>query len=371
MNSPKAQSQKKEINYENIPTQLNEKIKEVISKKYYKEKILNSRYMNNMHNFPQKKTFDFVNINHKEYKKNRNKSIKSYKEIYDIINSPSIKRSIKSPRFKKANIRKLVYTPDKKQSNKITRKNKFLNINNYIIKKEDDFLKRQTKYSAKKITNIKKLTKEISLLRSSSKRNNKDCFSTNNVNNASFISSKSMAEIECSISKLYEWEKRRKEKIKEMQEKKDKEHLIYSYIPKIDKRSNTLAKKSKLNNNNSNENIFERLSKGDSIYKERKKILMDIYKPSFQPEIYYSNRNRYHSRSQKNIEKKEKNYEYVIKVNRINKKQNSSVDSVDIEEKNEKDDVLHDILRKTIIKNIHNKFRNNSAERRKIMTHLL
>ena len=64
-------------------------------------------------------------------------------------------------------------------------------------------------------------------------------------------------------------------------------------------------------------------------------------------------------------------YEYVIKVNRINKKQNSSVDSVDIEEKNEKDDVLHDILRKTIIKNIHNKFRNNSAERRKIMTHLL
>jgi hypothetical protein len=72
MNSPKAQSQKKEINYENIPTQLNEKIKEVISKKYYKEKILNSRYinnMNNMHNFPQKKTFDFVNINHKEYKK--------------------------------------------------------------------------------------------------------------------------------------------------------------------------------------------------------------------------------------------------------------------------------------------------------------
>lgn len=329
--------------------------------------------MNNIHNnFLQRNTFDFVN--NKENKKNKNKSIKNHKDIYNNINSPSFRKSIKSPFFNKSNIKKIEYTPDKKQSNKIKRKNKSLNINkNIIIKKDDDFLTRQAKYSAKKISDIKKLTQEIALLRSSSKKSTKNCFNSNN-NNASFISglsiSKSMAEIENNISKLYEWEKRRKEKIEKMQEKKNKEQIIYSYIPKINKRSNTLAKKSKKKNNN-NINIFERLSKEDPLAKERKKILEELYKPSFQPEIYYSNshRNRYHAKSQNsNFEKKEKNYDYIIKVNKVNKRQNCIVN---IEEKNEQDDVIQNLLRNTIIKNMQNKFKNNSADKRKNITHLL
>ena len=373
MKSQKAQSQKKELNYENIPTQINEKSKEKNPKKLIKEKILNSRYMNNIHNnFYQKNTFDFINKNNKENKKNKNKSIKSNKDISNNINTPSFKKSIKSPLFKKSNIKKMDYTPDKKNSNKIKRKNKSMNINNnIIIKKEDDFLTRQAKYSAKKISDIKKLSQEIALLHSSSKKSNNKI--NNNINNASFISglscSKSMAEIENNISKLYEWEKRRKEKIEKMQEKKNKEEIIYSYIPKINKRSNTLAKKKKKNNNNIN--IFERLSKVDPLISERKKILEELYKPSFQPEIYYSNshRNRYHAKSQNsNFKRKEKNFDYVIKVNRVNIKRNSIVN---FEEKNEQDDVIQNLLRKTIIKNMQNKFKNNSADKRINITHLL
>lgn len=381
MKSQKSQSQKKEINYENIPTQLNEKNKENITNKQYKEKILNSRLMNDAHNFHQRNTFDFVN-RHKENKKNKNNSIKTNKDINNNINSPCFKKSINIPCFNKANTRKLDLTPKKNQSKKPKRKNKSMNINNNIIKKEDDFLIHQAKYSAKKISDIKKLTQEIDLLRCSSKKSNKNRFSANNVNNninnASFISglscSKSMAEIEKNISKLYEWEKRRKKKIEKMQEIKNKEEIIYSYTPKINKRSNTLAKKFKKNNDN-NANIFERLSKEDPLSKERKKILVELYKPSFQPKIYYSDRTRTrcHAKSQNNIDKKEINYEYVIKVNRVNisnKKQNSNV-MMDMEEKNENDDIMQDILRKTIIKNINNKFRNSSAEKRKINAQLL
>ena len=382
MKSQKAPSLKKEINYENIPTQRNEKSKEKNQKKLFKEKILNARYMNNINNkFHQRNTFDFVNNKNKENKenkKNKNKSIKSQKDICNNINTPSFKKSIKSPFFNKSTIKKMDYTPNKKTSSKIKRKNKSMNINNnnIIIKKEDDFLTRQAKYSAKKISDIKKLTQEISLLRSSSKKNSKNCFnsnnnnSNNNINNASFISglscSKSMAEIENNISKLYEWEKRRKEKIEKMQEKKNKEEIIYSHIPKINKRSNTLVNKKKKNNNNNNINIFERLSKQDPLAKERKKILEELYKPSFQPEIYYSNshRNRYQAKSQNNnYEKKEKNFDYVIKVNRVNKKRNNSI--VNFEEKKEQDDVIQKLLRKTIIKNMQNKFKNNSADKRK------
>ena len=89
MKSQKSQSQKKEINYENIPTQFNEKNKENISKKQYKEKILNSRLMNDTHNFHQRNTFDFVNKSKEnKNKKNKNNSIKSNKDINNKINSP-------------------------------------------------------------------------------------------------------------------------------------------------------------------------------------------------------------------------------------------------------------------------------------------
>ena len=102
---------------------------------------------------------------------------------------------------------------------------------------------------------------------------------------------------------------------------------------------------------------------------------MELYKPSFQPKIYYSDRTRTRcqAKSQNNLDKKEINYEYVIKVNRVNmsnKKKNNNM-IMDMEEKNENDDIMQDILRKTIIKNINNKFRNTTAEKRKINAHLL
>ena len=184
---------------------------------------------------------------------------------------------------------------------------------------------------------IKLSTKEMPFLSSSSNKKNKNCYNSNIVhkaNNVSFISglscTKSMAEIENNINKLYEWEKRRRKKIEKMKNLKDKQIKRYTYKPKISKRSNSLAMKLKLKREK--ENIFERLSKEDPIIKEKKKILKDLFTPSFQPQIFSNNRKIYHNRNQSCVEKKENKDEYIIKVNRKNfvkKKDNNKIDDDD------------------------------------------
>ena len=106
----------------------------------------------------------------------------------------------------------------------------------------------------------------------------------------------------------------------EKQNLKDKQIQRYTYIPKIDKRSNILAGKIKIKNDY-NENVFERLSKGDKISKEKKKILEELYKPTFQPKIYFNNKTIYRHNNKSNNKKKDKeknDKEYIIKVNKIN-----------------------------------------------------
>lgn len=384
MKSNKIHSTKKEINYENIPTQLNEKNRERHSQNKYKDKKINLRFSNDTNNFIdnhhfKRNTIDVINKN--ENKKIKNNSIKIFnktKTSHDNNNTITQNRKDNN-NIPKINNPKENITPNKKKLNNSLRKRKSIdkNIIN-IIKKEDDFLTRQAKYSEKKKSDMKKLRKEIAL-NYSSKKSNQDCFSsgsTRNINNISFISglscTKSMAEIESNISKLYEWDKKRKEKIAKMQNMKDKQIKKYTYIPKINKRSSTLANKIK-KKNDIKENIFERLSKEDKLAKEKKQILLELYTPTFHPKIYYSNRKRYHYRNQSSEEKRENNNnkEYVIKVNRVNngnKKENENEkDCVDEEMKIDDDtDITQKILRKTIIENMNNKFRNNSAEKRKI-----
>ena len=385
MKSNKIQSTKKEINYENIPTQLSEKNRERNSQKSHKEKEINLRYVNKNNNFIvnnhfMRNTIDVINNN--ENKKNKNNSIKIFNKTQKSNDNNTITHNKKdnNNNIPKINIPKENITPNKKKLNNSLRKRKSIDNNiNSIIKKEDDFLTRQAKYSAKKKSDMKKLQKEIAI-NYSSKKSNQDCFSsgsTRNINNISFISglscTKSMAEIESNISKLYEWDKKRKEKIAKMQNMKDKQIKKYTYIPKINKRSSTLANKIK-KKNAIKENIFERLSKEDKLAKEKKQILVELYTPSFHPKIYYSNRKRYHYRNQSSEEKRENknNKEYVIKVNRINNGNKKEIENekvcVDEEIKNNEDDneITQRILRKTIIENMNNKFRNNSAEKRKI-----
>ena len=208
MKSNQIHSTEKEINYENIPTQLSDKSKERNSQKIYKEKKINLKNSDNTNNF----------IDIKKFKRNTIDAINNNEN--KINKKHSIKKNYKTKKSQDNNTNINIIAHNKKNLNNSLRKRRrsIDNNNNNIIKKDDDFLTRQAKYSAKKISNIKKLQKEIAL-NYFPKKSHQDCFnsrSTRNINNISFISglscSKSMAEIESSISKLYEWDKRRKEK---------------------------------------------------------------------------------------------------------------------------------------------------------------
>lgn len=407
MKSKKSQSEEKIIDIENIPTQINENSKEKNTSVKVKENFSNSRYVNNI-----PKHINYIYYNDKYFQTNNtNFNNKKEKELNkkNSINVVNEKKIIKRNGNKNIHLNKsrsIDVIPGKINNNN-QHKNKNINhynnpinksesiiqsSNNKIKQKEENSIQGKYKNYSQQNRNktmknlpektissdIKKSDKEISSALSSNKKN-KDCFSSTcihniNINNDSIISgiscTKSMIAIENSIHKMYEWEKRRKEKIEKMRNTKEKQVQKYTYIPKINKRSNSLAEKLK-SRNKKKENIFERLSKEDKIIKEKKKILADLYTPSFHPKITYSNRkgnSKYNKSNQKN-KKKENDELYMIRVNKINHMVKLDIpvmdDDIHEEEKKNVDDHLQNILRKTIIKNMSNKLRNKSSSKRK------
>ena len=245
----------------------------------------------------------------------------------------------------------------------LCKKTKLINKN---IK--DDFITRQKKFFDAKNKKEKKLKER--LLKNEKDEINKKNFilqkklkensSTGSVLNNSFLSeiscAKSMADIDSSISKLFEWENKRKEKIHKKKIEIKNELDKNRHIPKINKRSKSLV----FNEINSKkESIFERLYKEDRIVKEKKKILADLLKPSFTPNLNltYRQYDEYENYRENNNNNKcrIKNIELIgkISVNRnnnikpkISKKNKSN---------NFEDDVINILLRKKILKNIRNK----------------
>lgn len=245
----------------------------------------------------------------------------------------------------------------------LCKKTKLINKN---IK--DDFITRQKKFFDAKNKKEKKLKER--LLKNEKDEINKTNFilqkklkensSTGSVLNNSFLSeiscAKSMADIDSSISKLFEWENKRKEKIHKKKIEIKNELDKNRHIPKINKRSKSLV----FNEINSKkESIFERLYKEDRIVKEKKKILADLLKPSFTPNLNltYRQYDEYENYRENNNNNKcrIKNIELIgkISVNRnnnikpkISKKNKSN---------NFEDDVINILLRKKILKNIRNK----------------
>ena len=397
-------SAEKLIDYENIPTQINEKIKGNSNAIKHKDKILNSKYMNNMPKSKnnilfnlklfQRNTLDELDkkekkllknnniktIDKKSIKKNNNinrnksKSIKMFDNIIighniNIQNIHNIKQNVspdKNPINKSEKKRQSSNNKLKKTEDKSAKQSSSYKMNKKNSKTKEKDISKDIQKSNKKITSVESLTKKT-----------KDCLSSrsnHNINNSSFISSitcaKSMSEIEDSINKMYEWEKKRSEKIEKMRNLKNSQINKYTYIPKINKRSNSLAAKMKLKDKN-NENIFERLSKEDKVSKEKKKILVELYTPSFQPRIYHSSSKRNNNITKRgwerkdNLEKKESDKIYLIKVNKLDlvrKKRKKDVDNIDEEENKDENDIMQNILRKTIIRNIYNKFRNKNCE---------
>ena len=87
------------------------------------------------------------------------------------------------------------------------------------------------------------------------------------------------------IKSLFEWDSQRKQKIKEKKEEEEKTiETSYDYVPKINEKSIELAEKNQLKIKEPN--VFLRLAGHDQILKEKKRILIEMYTPSFQPRSY-------------------------------------------------------------------------------------
>ena len=84
---------------------------------------------------------------------------------------------------------------------------------------------------------------------------------------------------------MYDWENKRKEKIEnKMKEKTGKAETEFDYMPKINERSSSMANKSK--RRREEPDVFSRLAKEDKMLKEKRQVLIDLYKPSFQPNTF-------------------------------------------------------------------------------------
>ena len=178
---------------------------------------------------------------------------------------------------------------------------------------KDDFLTRQQKFNEKTKQKEEKL-KQI-LLRNEQIKINKNNYlllkrrkknlrigSVDNLierNDNEFISvTRTKSQIDNRINKLYEWDQRRKEKIERKREEEIYEEEKNDHIPKIDKRSSSLAYEKKYK---SGEDIFERLSKEDKILKEKRKLIAQITSPTFKPNFNLTKNYKFKTKFNNNI----------------------------------------------------------------------
>ena len=155
----------------------------------------------------------------------------------------------------------------------------------YESSNNESFLERQKKYDEKmkkkeekykedlKKSQQEKLYKDSYLSKKHNKKENEGETKANNKEN-----------IDKMIKSLYDWENQRKKKIENKQkEKSGAAETKFDYMPKINKRSNSMVKKNK--NRKMEPDVFSRLSKEDKMLKEKRQILMELYTPSFKPNV--------------------------------------------------------------------------------------
>ena len=193
-----------------------------------------------------------------------------------------------------------------------------------------------------------------------------------------------MSEVNKKINELYEWETKRKEKISEKQrsldESRNKENI---FIPTIDENSKKIANIKLLKyiyelpydnlKITKNDTLIERLYKYDVLKrKERKKILNDIYTPTFTPNLTKCINKRSSSKNSRLSSKKKKfkynsiNYndeertlDNIFKNYSIEKEKNNSKYS-SFYHNNSNNGSFADIIRERLFKKLDRK-RNNSA----------
>ena len=88
--------------------------------------------------------------------------------------------------------------------------------------------------------------------------------------------------IQTTIKGLYEWEKTRQKKLETKQKEKKKPDEQNTFRPKINKKSCSMAKSK---NRDKDPDVFSRLAQEDKLLKEKKQVLINLYTPTFQPNI--------------------------------------------------------------------------------------
>ena len=205
---------------------------------------------------------------------------------------------------------------------------------------KDNFLERQKKYQEKvkkkeekykeelKREEEKKINENNILL----KKNNKNVKKGINGKNNKIEVKKSKEEVDKLIKNLYDWENKRKEKIeKKLKERSGKAENEFDYKPKINKRSESMAHKSKKRIDEPD--VFTRLSKEDKMVKERRQVLIDLYTPTFQPNVFLHNQK---------IKPKKKKNDFDNEFNKFNKKKRKKYSESESGEEDEEDEEEED-----------------------------
>ena len=209
----------------------------------------------------------------------------------------------------------------------------------YNKSKKEDFFERQKNFKEKKTQKEEKLKETL-------KKQQEDELKENNIllkknEEKKNDSERNKVNVKKTIKGLFKWEEQRKKKIEDKKkEEKEKIETDYDYIPKIDEKSNKLAEKNQLKIKEPN--VFERLAAHDQILKGKKKILIEMYTPTFKPQSYVP----------RNI-----NLEKLKKKNYMSQRENQIGENEEEEEEEEEEDDRRHRKRKK-----HKKYQNSDEE---------
>jgi len=296
-NIKKVKKESNKTSSKNLYSTRNNKINNKIRNYEYKpkRKLNISARNNNNHSKIRKNSINSnSNTLHKDYS-TIDYSVKSERYLKNVNVEKMMDRFQKDEDRKKEwleNQKKKREEEEKKTCSHVPKINKVSQKIN--LKLKDDFLERQKlkdeqkKKKEEKLKEFlnKKKEEEINnnnpLLKEKKKTKDKEILNSSTTTSKT-ANKKQKVEINNAINKLYEWDKKRKEKIRQKRKTKKENMEQFDHVPKINKRSASMAEFNK--KKYKEKDIFNRLAQKDPYMVEKRKLLEDLYTPSFKPNI--------------------------------------------------------------------------------------
>ena len=226
---------------------------------------------------------------------------------------------------------------------------------------KDDFLTRQKKHEEKVKEKGEKLKQKLLdnernkinesnyLLQKRNKENSSyGSVGLNSSLNSEFSNmARTKKEIDDTINKFYEWDQRRKAKLEKRREDLKFDNESLDHIPRIDKRSSSLASQKR----SDTETIFERLYREDDVLREKKKLMEQLTTPTFKPNLYQNNKNNYDEILEGKLDKNNDESDGKIQVHRNKNLRPWRNDDkiINKEMKNIESDLITEMYRKAIL----------------------